>query len=396
MFANDLLQKDLITYCPEIHSQRLKAVLDVAAALQGSKNLTITAIGRCLKSEVDIKHRIKKVDRLIGNKHLYNELESLYIGLSQYVFKYISQDKNIPIIIDLCFLKDAHDIQMLSAEVATKGRSIPLYREVFEINKLKGKAKNFLSKLSNCLPSNRSVLIIMDAGFGDDWFEAIESQNWHWLVRARSGKNIKLSENEDWHDATELFSKASPRAKNYPKAFITKDQNRPCRVITKQGTSKSKRKRPFKLPRNYNSANGNYQRLAKEPWILATNLPEEYNATQVVQYYKKRMQIEESFRDIKSHQFGLGARNIRTRCIFRWGIKMLLAAIVQITLWVIGIIGHSKGFQRKFQANTVKDKKVFSYFYLGQLIVEHGKLDELNIDYENLQSTIENELARIW
>lgn len=75
---------------------------------------------------------------------------------------------------------------------------------------------------------------------------------------------------------------------------------------------------------------------------------------------------------------------------------MLLAAIAQITLWIIGVIGHSQGFQKVFQSNTVKDKKVFSYFYLGQLIVEFNKLKELVINYRNLPTIIETELARAW
>jgi hypothetical protein len=33
---------------------------------------------------------------------------------------------------------------------------------------------------------------------------------------------------------------------------------------------------------------------------------------------------------------------------------------------------------------------------LGKLIVEFNKLDELIIDYDNLPSVIEAELARIW
>jgi hypothetical protein len=285
---------------------------------------------------------------------------------------------------------------MLSAEVAIQGRSIPLYREVFGINQLKGREKEFILKLSHCIPSDRDTLIIMDAGFGDDWFEAIEGQHWYWLVRARGGKYLKLSEEEDWQESRELYKRANARAKSYEHAFITKKQSRPCRVIMKKGPTVSKRKKPYRLPRNYNSANGNYQRTAKEPWILATNLPKTYNTTQVLNSYKKRMQIEESFRDIKSTRYGLGGRSIQTRCIYRWGVAMLLAAIVQIMLWIIGVIGHSQGYQKVFQSNTVKDKKIFSYFYLGKLIVEFNKLDELIIDYDNLPSVIEAELARIW
>lgn len=396
MLAEQLLHDHLSAYCPDIHNTRLQSVMDVSAAIRGSKRLTLTEIGRALDSDSDIKHRIKKVDRLEGNKHLYGELDSLYTGLSNYVFKYLIQNKDIPLIIDVCCLKDTSDIQMLSAEIATKGRSIPLYREVFGKGELKGRAEAFIEKIMHCIPTERTVLVIMDAGFGDAWFGAIESANWYWLVRARQGKSVKLSKNDDWQDVGKLFSSVGSRGKNYPNAFITQKINRPCRIITKDSTKQSQRKKPKKLPRDYNAGRGGYQRSAKEPWILATNLPEEFKTTQVINFYKKRMQIEESFRDVKSHQFGLGGRDIRTRCLFRWGVKMLLAAIAQIMLWIIGIIGHSQGFQRKFQANTVKDKKVFSYFYLGKLIVEHNKLKDLIIDYENLPKIINAELARDW
>lgn len=396
MSINDLLLIHLEECCPEIHAKRLQAVMDVATGVQHSKRLSIAAIGRHLRSETKLKHKIKKVDRLVGNKNLYLELADIYSGLSQYVFKYISKDKMSPVVIDLCFLKDDHDIQMLSAEVATQGRTIPLYREVFEKGNLKGREVEFISKLNQCIPSNQDVLIIMDAAFGDSWFDAIESKKWHWLVRARSGKYVKISQGDNWQEASELFNQIGPRAKCYENAYITKLNPRPCRVITKRGSIISKRKKPARLPRNYNSANGNFQRIAKEPWILATNLPKKYNTTQILNAYKKRMQIEESFRDIKNTRYGLSGRNIETRCIYRWGIIMLLAAIAQITLWIIGVIGHSKGFQKVFQSNTVKDRKVFSYFYLGQLIIEFNKLDELNIDYENLSTIIETELARKW
>lgn len=396
MTAITLLHQHLNEFCPEIHTTRLQSVMDVAAALQSSQSLSLTAIGRQLESETDIKHRIKKVDRLIGNQHLYNELSNLYSGMSDYLFQYLCHIKDVPLIIDLCYMKDTHDIQMLSAEIATKGRSIPIYREIFEINHLKGRSKEFISRLSQIIPPARKAIVIMDAGFGDDWFEAIENQGWYWLARVRKKRFVKLEQDGEWLDVGDLFPLVSSRAKSYENAYITKQKGRLCRLITKQSDLKSKRKRPKKLPRNYNSANGNYQRIAKEPWILATNLPKEFSITKVINYYKKRMQIEESFRDVKSHQYGLGGRDIRTRCIYRWSIMMLLTAIVQMTLWIIGVIGHSMGYQKKFQANTVKDKKVFSYFYLGMLIVEHRMVNQLNINRTDLMNSIITELERDW
>lgn len=138
-------------------------------------------------------------------------------------------------------------------------------------------------------------------------------------------------------------------------------------------------------------SNGSFSQANKEPWILATNLPLGVTPLDIINLYFKRMQIEESFRDVKSHQFGLSGRYVRTQSVHRWGVKMLLAAIVQITYWVIGVVAHSQNKQRYFQANTVKDKKLFSYFTLGKLMIEHNQLDSLAPDTRALEDIIEME-----
>lgn len=396
MAVDELLKEHLSISCPHIHSARLQAVVDVTTGLQKSRNLSLTAIGRELSDNTSIKHRVKKVDRLLSNRRLYEEISDLYEGLSGYVLQYIHQEQRIPLIVDLCYMKDTHAVQMLSAEIALKGRSLPLYREVFEENQLKKRAPHFIERLSRCIPENKEVVFIMDAGFGEDWFEAISAKGWHWLVRARGKKFIKLSKSDDWADARELYELAGPRVKHYPQAQITKKNPRACRVIIKAPSRNTAGRKKSKKHTNYRVANGNYVRSAKEPWLLATNLPSDYTAIRIVNIYKKRMQIEESFRDIKSHQFGLSGRYIRTVSVYRWSIAMLLAAIVQVTLWLIGVIGHDQGMQAYFQTNTVKDRKVFSYFFLGQLIVEHDKLHDIMKNCKNLASVVQRELGRDW
>lgn len=395
-FAYQLLEDELSDTCEMVHSSRLKAVLDVASGLQRSKSLSQAAIGRKLSGNSEIKHKIKKVDRLEGNSKLHEELGEIYSGLSTYVFKYLTLDNHAPIILDLCYIQDSHDVQMLSAEVALKGRTIPIYRDVFGKYELKGRAERFLDALAECLPNVRDIVVIMDAGFGEDWIQAIENHKWHWILRIRNGKFVKLNDDTQWLGADEFMPLIGDKAKNYDNAYITKNQPHSCRIITKGASKAIKRKKPVKLPGYYYSGNGKHSKSAKEPWILASNLPKEYKTAHILNYYKKRMQIEESFRDVKNTRYGLGARQANTTCIHRWGVKMLLSAIVQIVCWIIGIVGHSLNYQRKFQANTVKDKKVFSYFYLGMLIIDHNMLSELSIYHEQLPNIIEQELAREW
>nr|WP_250636848.1 transposase [Pseudoalteromonas rubra] len=71
--------------------------------------------------------------------------------------------------------------------------------------------------------------------------------------------------------------------------------------------------------------------LAVEPWLLATNLPAElFKPKRVVSLYAKRMQIEESFRDLKSPQYGMGLRHSKSRCPNRLDILLLLSLLATI------------------------------------------------------------------
>jgi hypothetical protein len=166
------IQKCLKQECPHIHHSRLQALMDVACALQKSKKMSLSEIGRNLPGESKIKHKIKKVDRLEGNEKLHNELESLYKGISKFVLRYIAKETIKHVVVDLCCIQDRNKIVMLSAEIAVKGRTLPLYRLIFKLNEQTTMINKFLLGFSKCLPDHKQVVLVMDAGFGEEWLEA--------------------------------------------------------------------------------------------------------------------------------------------------------------------------------------------------------------------------------
>jgi hypothetical protein len=191
---------------------------------------------------------------------------------------------------------------MLSAEIALKGRSLPLYRDVFNQGELKSRAANFIGSLKKLIPSNKPIIIIMDAAFGEDWFKEIERAGWFWLVRVRQGKNVQLEPKGDWVTVKDFIPTISTKSKCYNDASFMINHERKCRLITVGKSVQKGRRQPKNSPRNDKAGNNAFRHSALEPWILATNLPQQYNTTQIINLYKKRMQIEESFRDMKSHR----------------------------------------------------------------------------------------------
>jgi hypothetical protein len=81
------------------------------------------------------------------------------------------------------------------------------------------------------------------------------------------------------------------------------------------------------------------------------------------------MQIEETFRDLKSHRQGFGLRYARCRCARRLEQLLLIGALATLTLWLVGLHAVATNQVRNFQANTVRARRVLSIPFVGQQLL---------------------------
>jgi hypothetical protein len=84
------------------------------------------------------------------------------------------------------------------------------------------------------------------------------------------------------------------------------------------------------------------------------------------------MQIEETFRDLKSPAYGLGLRHSRTSSPERFDIMLLIALMLQLTFWLAGVHAQKQGWDKHFQANTVRNRNVLSTVRLGMEVLRHS------------------------
>ena len=87
MHTAKILYKKIIESVPSIHSVRLTAFIATVEALVRGSRATVTSMGRGLLGNTYDKHKIKRVDRLLSNHHLFNESLSIYTTLTQLLVK---------------------------------------------------------------------------------------------------------------------------------------------------------------------------------------------------------------------------------------------------------------------------------------------------------------------
>lgn len=64
------------------HQYRQNALLDATVALTRGASLTMTSIGRYLPGTAQVKNKIKRIDRLLGNVPLHSDIPMIFINIT--------------------------------------------------------------------------------------------------------------------------------------------------------------------------------------------------------------------------------------------------------------------------------------------------------------------------
>lgn len=350
-----------------MHAARFNALWRVVDALIRGKQLWLTALGRSMATTARPKHAIKAVDRLLGNRHLHRERLQVSAALTSLVVPPMSR----PIVL-VDTMEIRHEVVAFSAAVAFEGRAIPIHSMVIKwLNPSHEERRAFLDQLAQILPERCRPIVVTDGGFRAGWFEAIKQLGWDYVGRLRG--NPKLFIDDAWATAHQLHGRAGSKARSLGQVLYSmRVCSRSLLVISAKPRSRHRQKKTRRGPArdtNYKY----YRKNAHEPLLLATSL--ELSAKRVVQLYKTRMQIEQSFRDVKNHRWGWSLRHCGTRRHRRAELLLLVAALAALAQHLVGIAARTQGLHRRHQANTVRSRTVLSVFLLGGLALrntDHG------------------------
>lgn len=345
------------------HAARSAAVVRVVQAVLAGGKLCLTHLGRALAGSAQVKHQIKAVDRLLGNVHLHGERDGIYRAISATLLR---GNKRPTIIVDWSDFELDRQWLMLKAAVPVGGRAICIYERVFPFKRYNSPDahREFLKALRSILPAECKPIIVTDAGFRGPWFRHVESYGWDWVGRIRNTIKYHCEQTGRWRFTNSLYPEATAKPSYVGEVALSKRHRYRFRLYLVRAYKPRVGRPPHRGPIGRGTTM--YRKLHRAPWLLATSLADDPgSAERVVELYKQRMQIEETFRDLKGHRWGFALRYARCNSAKRLEILLLVGTLAALVAWLVGLAGRALQLNRHLQANTERSRDVLSTFFIG-------------------------------
>jgi len=322
-FVEELLGDD-------VHATRVLSFASGVVGVLHAAALGVHAIGRGLADAMglDPKHAVKQVDRLLSNAGI-----TVWQWFEQWVTFVVAARKEIVVALDWTEFDKDDQATIALYLITSHGRATPLLWKTVRKSELKNRRNDYeaevIERLHEILPDDIDVTVLADRGFGDQKLMSyLQMLGWFYAIRFRQVIHVTYGGRTM---PAAGWIPISGHAKMLQDVLITADKTSIPAVVLK------------------------HQKGMKEAWCIATNRTD-LGAAGVVKLYARRFTIEETFRDIKDNHFGMGLSTTRIGSPKRRDRLLLLSAIAQALLTLLGAAGEACGLDRTLKANTVKTR----------------------------------------
>lgn len=354
------------------HKYRQNALLDATVGLIRGASLTLTSIGRHLPGGAQVKNKIKRVDRLLGNTALHKDIHLIFNN----IISLLTQRMSWCVIAVDWSGYPSQEYHVLRASLICDGRSISLLSQILPSAKQQNAQvqRAFLDTLAGAIAPETRVIIVTDAGFQSAWFRHIRSLGWDFTGRVRGNIQLRLQEKgEKWLKRQSLVAKRKPEYLG--PGTLARSEYAQCDghfyLHKKEVRGRKNKRARCRISRYSQERDG--RASASEPWLIFSSTAE-FGAAKVMKLYSRRMQIEQNFRDEKSERFGFGLRASHSGTKGRIMVLSLLATLATVVMWLIGYYAENKGLHLRYQANSIKSRRVLSFLTLAENILRHSPL----------------------
>lgn len=331
-FVEDLVGEDL-------HAQRVLSLANGVVGVLHAATLAVHAIGEGLSAAMDLdpKHAIKQIDRLLSNQGVDVEvLAPLWVSFV------LADRAEMVVALDWTDFDGDEQTTLVLNVITHHGRATPLLWKTVSKKGLKSKRNHYedelLTRLREAVPIEVRVTVLADRGFGDQKLYAFLSElGFHYVIRFRGIIRVTSAAGETRTAAQWL--RPDGRLLELRGAGVTTDGTPVERVVIVRA------------------------RGMKDAWYLASNRTD-LTGAQIKDLYGRRFTIEENLRDTKDLHFGLGLSATHIGVPARRDRLLLLVAFAEALLTLLGAAAESLGLDKKLKVNTVA-KRTHSLFRQG-------------------------------
>jgi len=330
----------------KMRRSRAKSLAAIASGAMRMNGSGVLALGRAMDGPALPKHRIKRVDRFLGNEQVEIDL------VNEALFHQFRPRESVVVLADWT---DRHGFQQLVLALPRDGRAIPFYSITVEKGDGTGAHAGLmieaeaeaLDALGRMCGNTIRPIIIADRGFGNTrWLGDIQNRGWHFVQRI--SREIYV-ETEHFNGMLyELGIRRGRTPRDWGEGTMTHQHFGPIRLVTV------------------------YERESDKPWYVVTNLEGKTPRT-LVNLYKRRMWIEAMFRDLKNSKWGLGMDHVRLTSEGRFDRHFLILSLAYIFLFAFGAAAERAGLGEELKANTVEER-VLSLARIGNYFLQTAQL----------------------
>lgn len=325
----------------DLHVKRILSLAHATLGAVQATSLSVAAIGKAMAwargEDVTSKHAVKQVDRLLSNGGF--NVWKLFAAWVPFV---LAERTEAVVALDWTDFEQDDQETLVASLITRHGRATPLVWTTLVKSASAGNRQlvedQTLQRLREVIASQVKVTVVADRGFADAKFYALLRQlGFEYVVRFRADVLV-TSEEAETKPAAEWVPEGG-RAKVLRGARVTASMAQVGAVVCVK------------------------RKGMKDSWCLATSF-EDATAQELLDVYARRFTIEETFRDVKDLKFGMGLKQVRVKTPERRDRLLLISALAQVLLTLLGAAGEALGYDRHLKVNTVK-KRTHSLFTQG-------------------------------
>jgi hypothetical protein len=223
--------------------------------------------------------------------------------------------------------------QLLTVCLAYRKRAIPIaWTWVNHVRGHSGADKHLalLAYVRSLIPRKAVVILVGDREFGAvAILRQLDRWRWFYVLRQKGDTGVWFSENSGWRTFASYVHKPG-QSLWLGRGYLTLKEIYPVNLLVHWAVGE------------------------KEPWCLATNLPD---LAMALRYYRRRMWIEEMFGDMKKHGFDLERTMLRH--VERLSRLTLAVALLYIWLISVGTRTIRDGLRNMVDRNERRDLSIF-------------------------------------